>query len=104
MRRRNSNAVLNASSALNAENHCLSPVGIIYLIAGIEGAAEFIKFNKAVCLGGFFYKSRYLTLCFAGAQKLLISLAELITDIKLLVAHKVNAVFFFVKQHFLKLL
>ena len=102
MRRADSYSVTNRPFALDCKNNCLAPVEIINFIACFKRLAEFIKFNKTV----FFCKCkcRFCKLSFRliFKKKFFVALAKFIASLKLFFAHKVYAVFLFVKKLFLK--
>ena len=101
---RNSYAVLDASLALYAKNNCLASVHIVNFFARFKSIAEFIKTLETVCLSQILYPSGNLSFGFASVQKVLVSLAKIITFLEFVVGHKINTALFFVKKHFFQLL
>ena len=75
----NSDAVLNASFALNAKNNCLTSIHIVDFFARLQCFAELVKTLITVCLSDFLNPSGNLTLRFTFCKKFLVALAEIVT-------------------------
>ena len=94
--------VTNRSFTLDCKNNCLFPVEIINLVARLKCLSEFIKLCKAVFLCKLKCRCGKFPFRLIFKEEFFVSLAEIVASLKLFIAHKIYAVFFFVKKLFLQ--